>query len=287
MSTTTPSLAPWRHARQGIAPGESPERPRSTDAFIDRIEEWVRRSRGHIRADVVHDRLVALGYSGSERTTRRVVALVKADYRREHHRVYKPWLPEPGLWLQYDFGDGPRIGGSGTVLFCAWLAWSRYRVILPLFDKTLPSVIAALDATFRLIGGAPTYVLSDNEKTITTRHIAGIAVRNQVMVSAGFYYGVSLATCVPYDPESKGGSESTVKLAKADLVPTEANLLEDYLSFAALERACREETELLNDRVHSLTRRRPSELVCLEREHLHALPAEAYTVAFGESRSVG
>ena len=34
-------------------------------------------------------------------------------------------VTEPGLWLQYDFGDGPVIDGRKTVLFCAWLAWSR------------------------------------------------------------------------------------------------------------------------------------------------------------------
>ena len=42
---------------------------------------------------------------------------------------------------------------------------------------------------------------------------------------------------MPADPASKGGSESTVKLAKADLVPTNANLLGEYGSFAALEAA--------------------------------------------------
>ena len=54
----------------------------------------------------------------------------------------------------------------------------------------------------------------------------------------GRHYGLTVATCVPYDPASKGGSESTVKLAKADLVPTDANLLPGYASFAALEAAC-------------------------------------------------
>ncbi|MFD1276094.1 hypothetical protein ACFQ51_43810 [Streptomyces kaempferi] len=29
---------------------------------------------------------------------------------------------------------------------------------------------------------------------------------------------------MPYDPESKGGAEATVRIAKADLVPTSANL---------------------------------------------------------------
>jgi hypothetical protein len=32
----------------------------------------------------------------------------------------------------------------------------------------------------------------------------------------------------PYDPESKGGVESTVKVAKRDLVRTDANLIEHY-----------------------------------------------------------
>ena len=45
-------------------------------------------------------------------------------------------------------------------------------------------------------------------------------------------------TCEPADPASKGGSESTVKLAKADLVPKDTNLREEYASFAELEEAC-------------------------------------------------
>jgi len=55
--------------------------------------------------------LVGLGYSGSERTTRRAVAAVKGDYRLGRVRVHRPWVTEPGMWLQYDFGDGPLIGG--------------------------------------------------------------------------------------------------------------------------------------------------------------------------------
>jgi hypothetical protein len=53
-------------------------RPRSAAAFITKVEEWVEVSSGLVRADVVHERLLAMGYAGSERTTRRVVAAVKA-----------------------------------------------------------------------------------------------------------------------------------------------------------------------------------------------------------------
>ena len=90
-------------------------------------------------------------------------------------------MPEPGLWLQWDYGDGPVLDGAKTVLFVAWLAWSRFRVVLAMRDRTMPSVIAALDTTFRLIGGVPTYALTDNERTVTDRHVAGIAVCNKTI----------------------------------------------------------------------------------------------------------
>ena len=130
-------------------------------------------------------------------------------------------------------------------------------------------------------------MLTDNEKTVTDRHIAGIAVRNRTAVDFSRYYGVSLLTCVPFDPESKGGSEAAVKLAKADLVPTAYNLLEGYSCFAELEAACHALTGELNSRPHALTRRAPAEMLEVERQHLHAVPDAAFTAAFGESRTVG
>jgi len=271
----------------GTLGASPPPRASVADTFADKIDQWVERSSGKIRADVVHDRLVAMGYSGSERTTRRVVAHAKATWKRQTHRIYKPWITEPGHWLQWDYGDGPCVGGLSTVLFCAWLAWSRFRVIIPLADRTWPSVVAALDQSFRIIGGAPTYLLTDNEKTVTDHHIAGIPVRNQGAVDLSRYYGVTIATCVPYDPESKGGSERTVGIAKADLVPTEYNLLEDYRDFGELVAACCQVADSFNQRVHAVTRRVPAEALEAERGFLHRIPDAPYSVAFGESRSVG
>ena len=126
-----------------------------------------------------------MGYAGSERTTRRAVAEAKATYRAGHRRRFRPWLPEPGLWFQWDYADGPLVDGRKTWLWCAWLAWSRFRVVLPIRDKTLPTVIACIDATLRRFGGVPTYGLSDNEKTLTLDHIARIAVRHPTMVEVG------------------------------------------------------------------------------------------------------
>ena len=163
----------------------------------------------------------------------------KRRWRQRNGRRTRPWIPEPGLWMQWDYGDGPVVEDRSTVLFCAWLAWSRFRVVLPLRDKTMPSVVMALDRALRVFGGAPTYALTDNEKTVSVDHVCGIAVRNPLIVEVGRHYGLTIATCVPADPQSKGGSEATVRVAKADLVPTDHNLRDEYEDFAALERGVR------------------------------------------------
>ncbi|MGH9231515.1 MAG: IS21 family transposase, partial [Acidimicrobiales bacterium] len=200
-------------------------RPQLIDEFLAKLEEWMEASHGKIRADVAHDKLSGLGYTGSERTTRRAVARVRRAWLAGHRRVHRPWVPEPGLWFQWDFGIGPVVGGVAAWLFCAWLAWSRFRVVLPIRDKTLPTVVACVDTTLRRFGGCPTYALTDNEKTVTVEHVARIAIRNPEMVAAAGHYGLTVATCLPADAPSKGDSEATVRVAKADLVPTDANLL--------------------------------------------------------------
>ena len=254
--------------------------------FLPKLEELVERSKGKIRADVAHEKITAMGYAGSERTTRRAVAQLRGAYRSGRRRVFRPWIPEPGMWAQYDFGDGPRIGDTATILFCLWLAWCRFRVVLPLLDKSQPSVQLAIDVALRRAGGVPAYLLTDNEKTVTLEHVAGIPVRNPAAVEFGRHYGLTVATCVPYDPASKGGSESTVKLAKADLVPTDANLLPAYGSFAALEAACQGFCDQVNARPHRVTRRPPAEMLADERARLHPVPAAPFTAALGVTRRV-
>jgi hypothetical protein len=95
----------------GADPLERTRRPRAIDPFLDKVEELVDKSVDRIRADVVHQRLVAMGFTGTDRSTRRAVAEVKAAWRAGHRRTYRPWVPEPGMWCQFDWGEGPRVAG--------------------------------------------------------------------------------------------------------------------------------------------------------------------------------
>ena len=90
--------------------------------------------------------------------------------------------------------------------------------VVALRDKTLPSVVMALDRALRCFGGAPTSVLTDNEKTVSVDHVCGIAVRNPQIVSVARHYGVTIATCVPADPQSKGVELAGMVVADDDRI---------------------------------------------------------------------
>ena len=90
---------------------------------------------------------------------------------------------------------------------------ARKGVVVPIrtLTSTPPAggrstLIACIDQTLRQFGGVPTYALTDNERTVTTDHVARIAMRHPLIVQLGVHYGLTVATCVVRDPQSKGGS---------------------------------------------------------------------------------
>ena len=101
-------------------------------------------------------------------------------------------------------------------------------------------------------------MLTDNEKTVTVAHVAGVPVRNQQTVAFARHYGVTVLTCQPADPASKGGVEASVKLAKADIVPKDTNLRPSTASFTEFEAACEAFMDEVNNREHRATRRKPA-----------------------------
>lgn len=258
---------------------------RLIDGFEDKVWELVDRCGGKIRAGRVHRVLVGLGYVGSERTTCNVVRQVKMQWQAASARVHRPWVASAGQWMQYDYGAGPVVDGVSTVLFVAWLPWSKARFVMLLVDKTMSSLVDALDQSFRFFGGVPRYVLTDNERTVTSDYVCRLPVRNAQAVSVARWYSTTIHTCMPYDPASKGGVERSVRVAKDDLVPKDINLRGEYASFADLVCACSEFNERVNGMENSYGFI-PFERLEQERKHLHKVPAQPYPLCEGVERKV-
>jgi hypothetical protein len=121
---------------------------------------------------------------------------------------------------------------------------------------------------------------------VTVEHVCGIAVRNATIVEVSRHYGLTIATCEPADPQSKGGVEATVRVAKADLVLTDNNLRVEYADWWALEQACAGFMVDVNTRPHRATRQPPVMLLAQEHGHLHRVPKLPHTLCFGQTRKV-
>ena len=72
----------------GLSPAV--RRARLIDDWHDLLEGWVADSKGKIRSDKAHERLLALGYTGTDRTTRRALAEIKSQWRLGNTRVHRP-----------------------------------------------------------------------------------------------------------------------------------------------------------------------------------------------------
>jgi hypothetical protein len=91
----------------------------------------------------------------------------------------------------------------------------------------------------RRIGGVPTYLLTDNERTVIVEHVTGIPIRDRAAVEFGRALWADPWRPACLDSSVEGRSESTGP---------------EYGSFAQLEAACRVFCEQANGRPHRSTR---------------------------------
>jgi hypothetical protein len=66
-----------------LVPGRVARRPSGIDEFLTALEDLADQSKDKVRADVAHDKITAMRFAGSERTTRRAVAEIKGRGGRD------------------------------------------------------------------------------------------------------------------------------------------------------------------------------------------------------------
>ena len=199
------------------AGGRWSRRPRpiskNTDQELALIRERVRASDGRISAKRLLPPARALGYQGSARNFRRAVASAKADWRQKR-RIYRPWVPSPGQHLVIDW---TKIM-PGLHMFCAVLAWSRYRFIRFAADETRDTTLGLVAECFEDVGAVTAVLLSDRMGCLKNGIVANVVVPHPDYVRFAAHYGFRPDFCEGGDPESKGVVENLVGYAQRDLV---------------------------------------------------------------------
>ena len=119
--------------------------------------------------------------------------------------------------LVIDWGE---IGSLSV--FCAVLAWSRWRFVYFADNQRADTTFAALAACFEALGGVPATVLSDRMGCLKGATVAGLVVPTADYVRFATHYGFRPDFCEGNDPESKGLVENLVGYVKSDLmIPAE------------------------------------------------------------------
>ncbi len=254
--------------RAVLADGEeapAPEVAHNYDDVRDIVADRVAKTHGRITAKRLLPVAVTAGYTGSGRNFRRLVAEQKKQWRQSNHRGRRPGVWSPGDMLVIDWGE---IGLLSV--FCAVLAWSRWRFVYFADNQRADTTFTALAACFEALGGVPATVLSDRMGCLKGATVAGLVVPTADYVRFATHYGFRPDFCEGHDPESKGLVENLVGYAKSDLMIPSDLTVADVGAANMAGVVWRAE---VNAAVHSEISAVPDERLVVERDLLRPLPS--------------
>ena len=118
---------------RGVVPARRGPRGRNFDEVADLVAQKVDKAAGRISAKRLLPAARAAGYAGSDRNFRRLVADAKRVWRAGQARAggRRPAVWTPGEVLAIDWGTEV-LAGRRVHVFCAVLAWSRFRFVVGL-----------------------------------------------------------------------------------------------------------------------------------------------------------
>lgn len=258
----------------GVLPAREP-RSRNYDEVADLVAEAVAKTLGKISAKRLLPAARAAGYAGSDRNFRRLVAAAKRDWRQCQARAggRRPAVWSPGEVLAIDWGE-EFVAGRKVHVFCAVLAWSRFRFVRFAADEQQATTLAMLAECFEVLGGVPKVVLADRMGCLKGGVVANVVVPAPDYVRFATHYRFRPDFCHGADPESKGIVENLVGYAKDDLlVPLELDDDPWAEGIAGLNARAQTWCEEVNGRVHSEIHAVPAERLAIEVELLGELPS--------------
>ncbi|GJO10217.1 hypothetical protein NJB18091_53330 [Mycobacterium marinum] len=256
----------------GVSPAPRVQRAHNYDAVTELVTERIEKSQGRISAKRLLPIARAAGYEGSPRNLRRLVAESKALWRSQNHSGRRPAVWSPGQYLVIDWAQA----APGLFLFCAVLAFSRWRFVRFATDQRASTTLALIAEALAAIGGVPARVLADRMACLKGGVVANVVVPTPDYVRLAGHYGFAPDFCHANDPRSKGIVENLCGYAQRDLaVPllTQSAIDGVPIDIRAANAAATAWCAEVNATAHSEIQAIPDERLIAEREVLQPLPS--------------
>ncbi len=160
--------------------------------------------------------LVERGFTGSARSVRRYVRLVRPGVVREAFLRLDPLCAEEGQidWAHVGHVAVPGGGSRSLWLFIMVLSWSRAMWGEFCFDTTSHSLLRSLVRGWSALGGSPRRWLFDNPKIVVLER-DGAAVRfHPLLLDLAGVFRVQLRLCAPYRGNEKGPVERKIRFLR-------------------------------------------------------------------------
>ena len=167
-------------------------------------------------------------------------------------------------------------------IFCAVLAWSRYRFVRFAGDMKRETTLRLLAECIEELGAVPHVVLSDRMGCLRAQTVANVVVPHPDYVRFATHFSFRPDFCEANDPESKGVVEALVGYAKSDLVVPSGGWDDTDHANDDARSWCLE----INARMHSEISAIPAERLVEERRVMRALPSLRPPLRRGEVRKV-
>jgi transposase len=225
----------------------------------------------------------AAGYQGSARNFRRLVAEQKVLWRKQNRHQRRPAVWSPGDYLVMDWAEVV----PGLFVFCAVLAYSRWRFVRFAADQKASTTLAMIAEALEAIGGVPAKILADRMGCLKGGVVANVVVPTPDYVRFASHYGFVPDFCHGADPQSKGIVENLCGYTQDDLaVPllTEAALTGEHVDMRLLNAQAQAWCAEVNAAVHSEICAVPDDRLVDERTVLKGLPSLRLDVGVGSVR---
>ena len=178
----------------------------------------------------------------------------------------------PGQYVVIDWAQA----APGLFLFCAVLAFSRWRFVRFAADQKASTTLALIAEALAAIGGVPARVLADRMACLNGGVVANVVVPTPDYVRLATHYGFARDFCHADDPQSKGIVEILCGYAQRDLaVPllTQAAVDGVPIDIRAANAAAAAWCAEVNALAHSEIAAIPDARLIAERELLQPLPS--------------